>query len=119
MPYSCFQTDVLAKFVDTICIFFYTHSPYFICHCTEYELYQRSELGYRRNIHNAMTQHFITAKISGCALKQGSKHTHHYVRAINNCKIRLRKCRVECEQSSVGVWLDWLVHTPACKIESC
>ena len=28
---SCsFQTNVLAKFVDVICIFFYTHSPYFI-----------------------------------------------------------------------------------------
>jgi len=25
-PYSFFQTNVLAKFVDTICIFFYTHS---------------------------------------------------------------------------------------------
>jgi len=31
---SCFQTNVLAKFVDTICVFFYTHSPYFMCHCT-------------------------------------------------------------------------------------
>jgi len=36
--YSCFQTHVLAKFVDTLCIFFYTHSPYFVCHCTEYKL---------------------------------------------------------------------------------
>jgi len=25
--YSCFQTNVFAKFVDTICMFFYTHSP--------------------------------------------------------------------------------------------
>ena len=24
-----FQTNVLAKFVDIICIFFYIHSPYF------------------------------------------------------------------------------------------
>jgi len=22
----------------TVCIFFYTHSPYFMCHCTEYKL---------------------------------------------------------------------------------
>jgi len=36
--YSCFQTHVLAKFVDIVCIFFYTHSPYFMCHCTEYKL---------------------------------------------------------------------------------
>jgi len=28
--YSCFQTNVLAKFVDIICIFFYTRSPYFV-----------------------------------------------------------------------------------------
>jgi len=25
--YWCFQTNVFAKFVDTICMFFYTHSP--------------------------------------------------------------------------------------------
>ena len=28
--YSCFQTNVLATFVDIINLFFYTHSPYFI-----------------------------------------------------------------------------------------
>jgi len=33
--YSCLQANVLAKFVDTICIFFYPHSPYFMCHCAE------------------------------------------------------------------------------------
>jgi len=33
-----FQTDVLAKFVDIICIFCYRRSPYFICHCTENKL---------------------------------------------------------------------------------
>jgi len=32
--YSCFQTSVLAKFVDTICIFFHTYCPYFMRHCT-------------------------------------------------------------------------------------
>ena len=36
--FPCFQTNVLAKFVDIVCIFFYIHSPYFMCHCTEYEL---------------------------------------------------------------------------------
>jgi len=34
----CFQTNVLAKFVDMICIFFYNHSSYFMCHCTGYKL---------------------------------------------------------------------------------
>ena len=33
--------------------------------------------------------------------------------------MRLRLCVVEYEQSSIGVQLDWLAHTPACKIESC
>jgi len=38
-----------------------------------------------------MTQQFITAKITGCALKQGNKthsSVHHYVR--NNYKMKLR-----------------------------
>jgi len=30
-----FQTNILAKFVDIIGIFFFTHSPYFMCLCTE------------------------------------------------------------------------------------
>ena len=36
--FPCFQTNVLAKFVDIICIFFYIHSPYFMCRCTECKL---------------------------------------------------------------------------------
>ena len=65
----------MAKFVDIICIFFYKHSPYLMCHCTEYKL---SALHFRlseENKLNATTQQFIIAKISGCVLKQGSK-TH-------------------------------------------
>jgi len=50
---------------------------------------------------------------------KGVKHTHHYVRAIYNCKTRLRECLVKYEQSSIGVRLDWLAHTRVCKIESC
>ena len=75
--YSCFQTNVLAKFVDTICIFFYsTHTLlYFICHCTEYKLSALQVRISDKNTQNTMTQQFITAKISGCVLKQGSK-TH-------------------------------------------
>jgi len=42
------------------------------------------------NKHNATTQHFKTGKISGIALKQGSKNTHQCVRAIYDCKMRLR-----------------------------
>ena len=33
--YAYFQTNVLAKFVDIMCIFFYKHSPYFICYGIE------------------------------------------------------------------------------------
>jgi len=36
--YSRFHTNVLAKYVDIICIYFYTHSPYFMCQCTAYKL---------------------------------------------------------------------------------
>jgi len=49
----------------------------------------------------------------------GVKHIHHYVKASYNCKIRLRECLVEYEQSSIGVRLDWLAHNRVCKIESC
>ena len=37
---SCFQTNVLAKFVDIMCICFYMHFPYFMCHCTKYTTIQ-------------------------------------------------------------------------------
>ena len=46
---------------------------------------QQSKLGYRRKI-NPTTQQFITAKITGCALKQGSK-THSSTRE-NNSKLQ-------------------------------
>ena len=29
-------SNVLVKFVDTICILLYTHFPYYMCHCIEY-----------------------------------------------------------------------------------
>jgi len=65
--FSCFQTNVLAKFVDIICIFFYIHSPYFICHCTEYKL--------------SALQDRLSKK----------KQTQRYDTAVPNCKIiRLR-----------------------------
>ena len=67
---SCFQTNVLAKFVDIICIFFYIHSPYFMCHGTEYKLLALQVRLSEENTLNATTQQFITAKLSGCALKQ-------------------------------------------------
>jgi len=60
--YSCFQTNVVAKFVDIIYIFFCTHSPYFMFHYTEpialqVRIWEEIRL-------NAATQQFITAKFS-------------------------------------------------------
>ena len=85
-------------------IFLYIHSPYFMCHCTEYELSALQVRLSEENTLNATTQQFVTAKISGCALKQGST-THSSIRqsnlqrkneaALMSCRIRAvehRKC---------------------------
>jgi len=76
-----FQTNVLAKFVEIVCIFFYIHSHY-ICRCTEYELSALQVRLSGKNKLNATTQQFITAKITGCALKQGNE-THSSLRQSN------------------------------------
>jgi len=62
--YSYLQTNVLTKFVDIIYIFFYTytHSPYSICHCTEYILSALQVRISEENELNATTQQFLTAK---------------------------------------------------------
>jgi len=108
--YSCLQTNILAKFVDIICIFFYTNSPYFMFHCTEYKLLALQVRISEVNTLNATTQNIITAKISGCALKQGSK-THSPMRQSN---LQLQsetavQCLVEYEQSSIEKcgWPCW------------
>ena len=59
--YSCFQTKALAKCVDIIRIFFYTPSPYFMCHCTEYKLSALQVRISDENKLNATTQEIITA----------------------------------------------------------
>ena len=68
-----FQTNVLTKFVDIICIFFYIRIPHFMCDCTEYKLPALQIRLWEKYKLNATEQQFITAKISGCALKQGSE----------------------------------------------
>jgi len=78
--------------------------PYFMCHCIEYKLSALQVRISEENKLNATTQQFITAKILGCALKQGSK-THSSLRpsnlqlqneaALMSCRIRTvehRKC---------------------------
>jgi len=85
-----------------------------MCHCSQYKLSAHQVRLSEINTLNATTQQFITAKISGCTLKRGMKHTHHYVRAIYNCS-SLRQSNfqlVKYEQLSIeGVPLDWLAHT--------
>jgi len=55
------------------CILFYIHSPYFMCRCTEYKLSALQVRLSEKNKLNPTTQQFITAKITGCALKQGNE----------------------------------------------
>jgi len=64
-------------------------------------------------------QQFTTAKISGCALKQGSK-THSSIRQSNlqrKNEAALMSCWIRAVDHKVRV--GWLAHTPICKIESC
>jgi len=77
--YSCFQANVLAKLADTICIYFHTHSPYFMCFCIEYKLSALQVRISEENTLNATAQQFLSEKISGWALKQRSK-THSSIR---------------------------------------
>ena len=83
-------------------IFLYIHFPYFMCHCTEDKL-----LGYRRKIHptlNATIQQFLTAKIPGCALKQGST-THSSIRQGNSQRkneAALMSCRIRAVEHTVS-----------------
>jgi len=56
--------------------------PYFMCHCTDYKLSALQASISEVNTINATTQQFISAKISGCGLKQGRK-THSSLRPSN------------------------------------
>jgi len=44
-----------------------------MCQCTEYKLLALQVRLTEENTPNATMQQFVTAKISGCVLKQGSK----------------------------------------------
>jgi len=57
--------------------------PLFICHGTGYKLSTLQVRVTEENKYNATTQQFITAKISGCPLKQGSE-THLSLRQSNS-----------------------------------
>jgi len=53
-----------------------------MCRCTEYKLLALKVRLSEKNKLNATTQQFITAKISGCELKQGNE-THSSLRQSN------------------------------------
>jgi len=91
-----------------------------MCHnCTEYELSALQVMISVEYKLNVTTQQFMIAKISGCALKQGSK-THSSLRQGNlqlQNQAALMSCRIRA-RSVESVRLDCLTHTPVCKIES-
>jgi len=57
-----FPNQRFREFVDAMCIFFYTHFPYFLCHCTDYTLSALQVRISEENALNATAQQFITAK---------------------------------------------------------
>jgi len=102
--YSCFQTNVLAKCVDTICRFFSTHSPHFMCDCTEYKLSALQVRILEEHALNATTQQLLPAKRSGCALKQGSKK--HPSPSKSNLQL-------QNQAALMSRWIRTVVHTCA------
>jgi len=82
-----------------------------MCHCTEYKLWAlQVRLSEKNNI-NATTQQFLTAKISGCVLKQGGE-THSSLRQSklqlqNQAALRSRQIRAvehwRCAAGLAGV----------------
>jgi len=84
-----------------------------MCHCTEYKLSTLQVKISEENKLNDTTLQFITAKISGCALKQGSK-THSSIRqkllqnqaALISRRIRAvkhRKCGARLSAAQPGL----------------
>jgi len=80
-----------------------------MCHCTEYKLSALHFRIWEENKLNARTQPFITAKISGCALKQGSK-THSSLRQ-NNLQLQNEATLMSRRIRATGRgWTDWSTH---------
>jgi len=71
-----------------------------MCHSTEYKLSALQVRILEENKLNATTQQFITAKTSGCALKQGSK-TQSSLRQSNlllQNEAALMSCRIRAAE---------------------
>ena len=94
--------------------------PYFVCHCTEYNVSAlQVTVSEEKNL-NATTQQFITAKISGCTWKPGRK-THSSQRlsmlqlqkeaSLMSCSIQSvehRKCAAGLAGAHPGLQ-DWIL----------
>jgi len=85
-----------------------------MCLCT-YELSALQVRIWEENKRNASTQQLITAKISGCVLKQGSK-THSLLRQ-SNFQRQNEAALMSCQMQAVKH--KWLAYIPVCKTESC
>jgi len=123
------QFNVIALFpnqrFDQACwhnmhVFLYVHSPYFMCHWTEYKLLELQVRLLEENTPNATKQQFVTAIISCGALKQGST-THSSIRQSNlqrKNEAALMACRIWAVEHRVSA--GGLAGTPPVwKIESC
>jgi len=94
--------------------------PYFMCHCTVYKLSALQVTISEENKLIAATQEFITAKFWLRVEKGGKPH-----KSLRQSNLQLQNeaalmCRrIRTVEHTVGVRLDWLMHTPVCKIESC
>jgi len=89
-----------------------------MCHCAEYTLSALQVRLSEENKLNSRTQQLITAKTSGCVLKQGSE-THSSLRQ-SNLQLQNEAARMSRQIRAVehlGVRLDWLAQTLVCEIE--
>jgi len=69
--------------------------PYFMFHCTEYKLSALRIRISEENKLNVTTQQFITAKITGCTLKQGSKTNSTLRQKQLQNQAALMSCRIQ------------------------
>jgi len=88
--HSCFQTNVLWSLL-TWHAYSPTHTPLNLCAIALNINYQRSRLGFRLKINSTLRHSSsLLQKYQAARYCRGVKHTHHLIRAIYNCKMRLR-----------------------------
>ena len=79
-----------ASVIRRVCAYYSTRTLF--TRCCSMQCVTAMNINYQRY---PKTEQFMTAKISGNALKQGVEHTQCYVSAVHNCRTtRLRECFV-------------------------